>query len=139
MDITEKLFALKRIAPFSGLRHSELALIAEVARERRFAPGALVSASGTPVARLYTVVAGRIVNADGQPTPMVFGAASLLYSYPLVKDLYASPDEGVTCLLMGKGHFFTLINECPEFTAGLLELSSAAASFYDVEANSSRS
>ena len=85
MNITEKLFALKNMSPFSDMRHDELALIAEVARERVFAPGELVSAEGTPVARLYAVVQGRILDADGKPVPDVFGSISLLYNYPLFR------------------------------------------------------
>ncbi len=131
MNITEKLFALKNMSPFSDMRHDELALIAEVARERVFAPGELVSAEGTPVARLYAVVQGRILDADGKPVPDVFGSISLLYNYPLSQALHASPDAGVTCVMIGKGHFFTLINECPEFTAGLIELSRLEAPLYD--------
>ena len=33
--------------------------------------------------------------------------------------------------MIGKGHFFTLINECPEFTAGLLDLSRLETPFYN--------
>jgi hypothetical protein len=87
MHITEKMFALKRLTPFNELRHGELALIAEVTRERTLTPGEVVLAAGVPVARLYAVVQGRILAAETQPVPAVFGIVSLLAAaslcYPL--------------------------------------------------------
>jgi signal-transduction protein with cAMP-binding, CBS, and nucleotidyltransferase domain len=131
MHITEKLFALQRLTPFSGLRHGELALIAEVARERTLAPGEVVSAAGTPVVRLYAVVCGRLLAADSKPVPAVLGTVSLLYNYPLAYDLRVAPEASATCLIIGKGHFFTIVNECPEFSAGLIELARLEAPLYN--------
>jgi CRP-like cAMP-binding protein len=131
MHITEKIFALQRLTPFNALRHGELVLIAEVTRERRFAPGEVVSAAGTPVSRLFAVVCGRLLAADSTPVPAVFGMVSLLYNYPLIYDLRVALESSATCLSIGKGHFFTIINECPEFSAGLIDLAHMEAPLYD--------
>jgi CRP-like cAMP-binding protein len=130
MHISEKMFALKRLTPFNELRHGELALIAEVTRERTLTPGEVVLAAGVPVARLYAVVQGRLLAANTQLVPAVFGTVSLLYNYPLAYDLCVAPEAGATCLIIGKGHFFTIINECPEFSAGLIELCRLEAPLY---------
>ena len=131
MNRADKLFALRHLTPFDALRREELVLIAEVARERSFGAGEAVSVAGTPVARLYTVIQGRILSSDDTLIPAVFGSLSLLYNYPLAHDLYAAPEEETTCLLIGKGHFFTLINECPAFTAGLIALAQSEALLYE--------
>lgn len=131
MKVTDKFFALRHVSPFDTLWREELVLIAEVAKERGFAPGELVAVAGAPAARLYVVIRGRLLRADATPAPIVFGALSLLYNYPLAQNLYAAPEGEMLCLLIGKGHFFTMVNECPAFTAGLIALARAEASFYD--------
>ena len=83
------------------------------------------------MSRLYAVVQGRLLAANTRPVPAVFGMVSLLYNYPLAYDLRVAPEAEATCLLIGKGHFFTIVNECPEFSAGLIKLARMEAPLYD--------
>ena len=123
MRITEKIFALKRTKPFDKLRDSELTLIAEIARERRYAPGEIFISSEKPLQSLYVVVQGSINRSNGNKMPNVFGIESLLFDVPVTDTLEVSREAGATCLLIAKGHFFTIINECPSLTVGFLETS----------------
>jgi len=121
MRITEKIFALKRTKPFDRLRDSELTLIAEIARERRYAPGETLISSEKPLQNLYVVVQGSILRSDGNKMPNVFGIESLLFDIPVIDALETSHEDGALCLLIAKGHFFTIINECPGLAIGFLE------------------
>lgn len=122
MTIVEKIFALKKLRPFNRLRDSELLIIAEVAEERRYAPGDVVSSEGTILHRLYVVVDGEILKEREQKSiPTVFGVESLLFDTPINDTLKASSSEGAVCLCISKRHFFTTIYECPELLLDFLE------------------
>ena len=121
MTIIEKIFALKKLNPFDRLRDSELSVIAEVATERKYVPGEIVTSEGRALQKLYMVVDGQIIQeSDGRRIPAVFGVESLLFDIPTSDTLKASSEEA-TCLMISKRHFFTLIYECPELLLGLLE------------------
>ena len=121
MMVTDKLFALKSTPPFDRLRDAELALIAGVARARRYAPGEIVCSQGEPPRRLYVVVEGTVQNPHGEAMPAVFGAGALLFHLPVPETLSAAPPDGATCLLINKAPFHTTINECPGLLAGFRE------------------
>jgi signal-transduction protein with cAMP-binding, CBS, and nucleotidyltransferase domain len=121
MTITEKIFALKRTKPFDRLRDSEITLIAEIARERQYAHGETIISLEKPLQSLYVVVHGSIHRSNGDEMPSVFGIESLLLDMPITDTLEASHEGGATCLLIAKGHFFTIINECPALAFGFLE------------------
>jgi signal-transduction protein with cAMP-binding, CBS, and nucleotidyltransferase domain len=121
MTITEKLFALKATPPFDRLRDGELALLADVARVRRYAPGEVIGAAGERLGRLHVVVDGRVQDQEGEAIPPVFGVGALLFHRPLAETLSAAPPDGATCLMIHAGHFHTAINECPGLLAGFLE------------------
>lgn len=122
MTLIERLFALKANPCFQSLDDSELAGIAQVAKLRCYAPGEPLAIAGQLLTRLYVVVAGQVENLQGQPMPPVIGAACLLGGLPLVVPLQASPVEGASCLLIAKGHFFTIVHQCPALVTGLVEL-----------------
>lgn len=119
--ITERFFALKATPPFDRLRDGELALLASVARERRYAPGEPVGTVGEPLRRLHVVVAGCIQDGAGRAMPAVLGVGALLFHRSLEESLTAAPPDGATCLLIHPGHFHTAIHECPSLLSGLLE------------------
>lgn len=121
MTITEKLFALKHTKSFDRLRDSELTLIAEIARERQYLPGEILLSSEKPLQSLYVVVEGSIHRSDNSRMSSVFGMESLLFDIPVADTLEASYEDGAVCLLIAKGHFFTIINECPSLAIGFLE------------------
>lgn len=120
LSIPERLFTLRGIPPFDRLRDTELALVADVARGRRFAAGEVVVSPVRPLTRLHVVAAGSLLDASGAPVGPVFGVETLLFDRPLVGEYRAGP-EGASCLLVGKGNFFTMINECPGFLVDLAE------------------
>ena len=119
--LIEKLFALRHVQPFDRLPPDELALLAEVARVRNYAPGEPIHPGGAPLSRLLVVVGGRAVDAAGAPAGPIAGAASLVSNLPAPR-LLADPAAGAQILDISKRHFFTLARECPEFVLGLIEL-----------------
>ena len=119
MNMIEKLFALRGSPPFAQLRDSELVLIAAAARPRTYEPGELIGLPGRPLRHLFVVVEASAVTAAGTELPKAFGAVSLLFGSPLEVPVRAGP-AGVTCLLVRRAHFHTILNECPGFVVGLL-------------------
>jgi signal-transduction protein with cAMP-binding, CBS, and nucleotidyltransferase domain len=118
MTLSEKIFALKSIAPFDVLRDSEIALIAQQARVRRFAGAEVIADPDRPLRKLHVVVDGsvrRVGNIESSPT--VFGVEALLFSRGLDETIVAS-DEGATCLQIRRGNFFTIASECPGLLVG---------------------
>ena len=120
-SLIEKLFALRGVQPFDRLPPDELALLAEVARPRQYAPGEAIHPGDAPLSRLLVVVGGGLVDAAGAPAGPIAGAASLVGNLPAPL-LAADPAAGARLLDISKRHFFTLARECPEFILGLIEL-----------------
>jgi signal-transduction protein with cAMP-binding, CBS, and nucleotidyltransferase domain len=120
-SLIEKLFALRQVQPFDRLPPDELALLAEVARPRSYAPGEMIHPGEAPLTRLLVVVSGRAVDGVGEATGPILGMASLIKDLPAPRVL-ADPGAGVRMLDISKRHFFTLARECPEFVLGLIEL-----------------
>ena len=121
MTIAEKLFALKSTPPFDRLPDSELALIAEAARHRRYAPGETVCSPSKPLRRLHVVVQGSIEGTQGARAPQVFGVGAVLFDLPVTEPWRAVSPAGTDCLLIPRGNFFTMIHECTSLAAGFLE------------------
>jgi CRP-like cAMP-binding protein len=122
MSLAHRFFALKSVPPFDRLRDAELALIADVAQERTCAPGAVVHANAEPFRRLYVRLEGDWQFSDGQPAPAVLGVGSLLFNQPAPGAVLAHPTRGARCAVIGKDHFHTICNECPELLLGFLEM-----------------
>ena len=121
-----RLDALRRIAPFDRVREIELALLAEVAVSRTYAPGASIHAGDAPLARLLLVTSGAVRDADDHAVGPVCGLASM-FDAALVGVLTADATEGAEVLWINKHTFFTLARECPELVTGFLELGPAGA------------
>lgn len=120
MTLSEKIFALHALPPLSELGEEELAVIAEIARERHYAPGATVFAAGAVPPRLLFVCAGAVVNARGAGQGCMPGAVPLLLERPLDQAWVAGPGEGALCLQVARSHLFTLVQQCPALVVGLL-------------------
>jgi signal-transduction protein with cAMP-binding, CBS, and nucleotidyltransferase domain len=127
MTLIEKMLALKRTPPFDRLYDAELTLIAEVARERHYAPGEVIISQRRPVHHLVVVVDGETDSEGESRGPRLTGVASLLFDAPVTQTVSASRQDGATCLLIAKSHFHTIVNACPELVVGLLEGHGAAA------------
>jgi signal-transduction protein with cAMP-binding, CBS, and nucleotidyltransferase domain len=119
--LIEKLFALRQVQPFDRLPPDELALLAEVARPRSFAPGEIIHPGEVPLPRLLVVAGGRALDEQGAAAGPILGVGSLVRDRPAPR-LLSDPGQGVRLLDISKRHFFTLARECPEFVLGLIEL-----------------
>lgn len=124
MTLVEKLLAFKVTPPFDALRDTELALIAAAAREHRFAAGETIHPGPEPFTRFHLLVSGGWTGPDG-PLPRTLGLGSLLYGQPAPGAIMAAPDTETVCLVIGKSHFHTIANECPELLLGYLHSTSA--------------
>ena len=118
MSPVEIMFALQGRAPFDSLTDGELEIVAAVTTERRFGAKALVLGPGEPFQRLLIRLEGDW-KAEDQALPPVLGIESLLSGAEGPGKIRAG-DEGVRCLIISRGHFFTLINECPALLLSLL-------------------
>lgn len=119
MTIAERIFALRRSPPFDRLFDSEIGPMARACRVRDFAPGEMVAHADRPLRHLFVVVEGEVRRGE-VPLPRVFGESSLLLGHPPGAELLAG-GGGARCLLLGRGHFFTLVNECPWLLEGVLD------------------
>ena len=126
MTLPEKIFALRRLPVLAGLTDPEIAVLAEAARERRYAAGAVVCARGRLPAQLLLVCEGAVLDADGLPQGGAPGAAALLSDRPADPALVAGPG-GARCLQLARSHLFTLVRQCPAFVVSLLAAEPAAA------------
>jgi len=121
MNITEKIFALNKIEAFSSLQYSELILIAEVTAESSYQPGKVIVPSGTVLQKLYVVVQGKVMTQEKHQSIPIFGVGALILEEAIPYDLIADNDLGATILSISKGHFFTIINECPNVVINFLK------------------
>jgi len=121
MNITEKIFALQEIPLFSQLQYSELLLITEVTSEGNYPPGKLIVPAGTILQKLYIVVNGGVTAKETNKSAPIFGVCSLIFDEPVPYDLKADSEHGAKALVISKGHFFTIINECPELVINFLK------------------
>jgi signal-transduction protein with cAMP-binding, CBS, and nucleotidyltransferase domain len=119
MTLSEKMFALKSVAPFDTLRDGELALIAQEARVREFGPNEVVCGAEKPIRSLHVAVAGQVLRQGDSAVIPIAGVTALLFNQETNEMLIAGP-EGATCLLIRRGNFFTIANECPNLLVGLL-------------------
>ena len=127
MTTAEKLFALASAPGFERLPDSELAVIAGVVVERRFAPDEIVCEAGTILFRVYVVVRGSIVAAEGKAMPGILGLGSVLFDIPAPAAVRASAAEGALCLVISKPHMFTIVHQCPSLLCGFLNVEGLSA------------
>ena len=118
MSPVEIMFALRSKAPFDSLTDGELEIVSGVAVERCFAPGSLVLGPGEPFQRLLIKLDGSWFLKDRE-LPDLLGIESLLAGAEGPGEILAGK-EGARCLTFARGHFFTLINECPTLLLSLL-------------------
>ncbi len=120
MTLPEKIFALRSLPALDSLSDAELAVIADAARERAYAPGATVVPAGQAPSRLLLVCAGAVCDAAGRDQGRVPGAAATLFNRPLAADWIAAPDRGAHCLQIARRHLFTIVRQCPGLVVDLL-------------------
>ena len=119
-EVVQRLFALREIGPFQRLEDTELLLIAQHARARRFEAGKVVLPAGLVAEALFVVIEGGAL-VEGVAAPAVFDAPGLLFGLSTEAEYVAGP-EGLEALVIAKPHVFTIARECPEFVVGLRDL-----------------
>lgn len=123
MTFLERFIALRRSRFFDGMSDAELTTLAEIVRERNFAPNATVCDSGRVLEKVYVVTAGDVHRESGASVPQCFGAASLLFGLPVRERLIASSEKGAQCLVIRRPHFLTLLRQFPCFLTPLISMS----------------
>jgi CRP-like cAMP-binding protein len=101
---TDPTESLRRVPLFAGLDRKELELLAKLAREQRYEPGATIVKSGASGHGLYIIKEGRVsVVRDGQKVASMgpgqfFGEISVLDGGPRTADVKA--DTETVCLTL---------------------------------------
>lgn len=123
MTLTQRIFVLKGVPGFDQLRDEELLAVSASMTERRFAPNAVVLSAGASVWHLLVVIEGHVrVQRSREAVPQVIGADLILTNRRAAETLVADDREGAVCLRMSKGHFFTIVNECPALLVEMTRL-----------------
>jgi CRP-like cAMP-binding protein len=101
---TDPTESLRRVPLLAGLERKELELIAKLAKEQRYEPGATIVKSGASGHGLYIIKEGNVsVVRDGQKVASMgpgqfFGEISVLDGGPRTADVKA--DTGTVCLTL---------------------------------------
>jgi hypothetical protein len=120
MSAVDRLFQLHLTPPFDRLRTEELTVIAGISRAAKWRPGELIANPDQPLRHLLIIREGAVMWA-GRPLPPIVGVPTLLFDNPLLGPLLADPVHGATGLTIARGHFFTIVNECPSLLVSFYE------------------
>jgi CRP-like cAMP-binding protein len=118
-----RLLALEGVEIFAQCDVDDLAAVAAVAREHRFAAGERIWAEGDPGDALYIVVKGKVAARRAGDTILVvqekqaIGDVSLLDGSPRPTDMVAT-EETVT-LRVDRRDFLDLLSDRPELLKGI--------------------
>lgn len=121
MILTERIFALRALFPFSQLRPEELLIIATAVTERTLAPGQVLARKGGTLGRLFIRVDGDLVNDAGVTLHPVVGTTVLLTGCEVPYTVAAGP-KGYHGLCLARGKFLTVVNECPALLVGFFQM-----------------
>lgn len=120
-DLDPRIAALQAVRPFERLTFQEITLLAEVAKSRTLAPGAIVHPGERPLPALYVTIEGTLVRGDdGRIAEPLNGLVDLLIYDP--SPVLRAGKNGARLLVISHGYFFSLMQECPEFLLGLISL-----------------
>jgi len=137
-----RLLALEGVEIFAQCDVDDLAAVAAVAREHRFAAGERIWAEGDPGDALYIVVKGRVAARRAGDTILVvqekqaIGDVSLLDGSPRPTDMVAT-EETVT-LRVDRRDFLDLLSDRPELLKGMFRAVSAQLKQVVVELSDAR-
>lgn len=117
MNTLEKLTILRSCVPFDKLSPAELAQVADSCDEKKFLPGQTVFQKEANIMQVHVIVSGELLCGQRSLSGIV-GAEGVLLHSALREPLLAG-QEGAITLMIGRGRFYTIINECPAFTCEL--------------------
>ncbi len=121
MTLSEKIFALHAVSPFSQLKPEELLIAATAFSPRSYEPGTVICPAGQTINRLYVRVKGSMVDEQYRLMQSVVGTTCLLTGQATPFSILAGKN-GYKGLILPRGKFFTLINECPVLLTGFFKM-----------------
>jgi len=116
----ETIRLMSTTPPWDRLHTHEAVVLADALHELRFAPHSLVQTANEPLSRMLWRIEGAWQRGATELPPII-GVSALLERTSFDRDVVAGP-EGVVCLALGKGHFFTVNSECPNMLLGWLTM-----------------
>ncbi len=117
MNTLEKLSYLRNCSPFDKLSPAELMQVADSSDIKRFLPGQIVLYKEISITHVHIVVEGEVQYREKAIQGLV-GAEGVFLHTTLIDNIVAG-DSGALTLAIGRGRFYTIINECPAFTISL--------------------
>ena len=124
LNIVEKVISLEAVDLLASLSPEQLAHIASIAQEVRFAPGKTILEAGKPLDALYVIVEGAVeLSRDGSPLTTareneVLGAWALFEEEdPL--PVTARTLEDTRLLRIGREDFYDLLADNSEITSAI--------------------
>jgi HEAT repeat protein len=130
MSPMERVLALRKIRLFAELSTADLRKAADIAEERTFAAGDLISSEGEIGDELHLVLSGTVVvmRGDAGATSAiarrgpgeVVGEMSIITSGPRVASLVAEDD--VRTLRIGRREFESMIRERPDVSVAVMRV-----------------
>ena len=111
---------LKTLAPFKGLEHKDLLVIAGQINFTELDANIELYDKGSYVNRLVLIVEGNLITTNKRSFDKIFGLKEILEDNPLEENIVTGKD-GASFLWMYKKHLLTLMQELPQFNLGLLE------------------
>ena len=127
---TDPTESLRRVPLLAGLDRKELELLAKLAKEQRYEPGATIVKSGASGHGLYIIKEGNVsVVRDGQKVASMgpgqfFGEISVLDGGPRTADVVAGAD-GLETFALTKWTFEDLLKDHPEVAVSMLRVMTA--------------
>ncbi len=125
MSEESKQAVLAAVIPFDRLSPLELEIVGAVLQENSYEPGAVIQLANHPLGRILIRTKGSWQSEHAE-LPNVIGVGALIGLEGRYPEIVAG-DSGVECYALRKGHFFTIINECPEVLVRLLSASAEVA------------
>ena len=130
MSPMERVLALRTIALFEELSTADLRRLADLAEERAFADGEVISSEGEIGDELHLVLAGIVAVTRGGTGPAsvvarrgpgdVVGEMSIITRNPRVASLIAEDD--VRTLRIGRQEFESMIRERPDVSLAMMRV-----------------
>jgi len=130
MSAMERVLALRKIPLFAELSSSDLRRLADIAEERSFADGEVISSEGEIGDELHLVLEGIVaVTRGGKPQAStvarrgpgeVVGEMSIITRNPRVASLVAAGD--VRTLRIGQREFESMIHERPSVSLAMMRV-----------------
>jgi CRP-like cAMP-binding protein len=126
LNIIEKVIALEAVDLLKNLSPEQLARIASIAKEVKFAPGRQIISPEKPLDALYVILEGGVsISRDGTELHVarnneVLGAWALFDPEPL--NVTAKTAEDTRLLRIGRDDFYDLLSDNSEITASIFSM-----------------